>query len=228
MKRRTASAAVLLLVFLVACGGGGGDAGDDPVLDSGPRDDMAIARDANLRISDFPTEWRATPQSSALDAAAEEGDRVRAACEGRPPPSEVRTAAVRSDDFAAQDTRRVSSSVQLVRTEDIAKDDFAALKTDRAMGCLKTQIDAEFRRQNPGLNPDSSIDRFDLPQFADDSLAYRYVVTTVDQGAQVRTYIDFVWMRKGRIELNAGFINRGSPFPTELERTLLQRMVGRA
>jgi hypothetical protein len=42
------------------------------------------------------------------------------------------------------------------------------------------------------------------------------------------TYLDLTFVRKGRAELSCGFINRATPFPADLERTLLQRMVGRA
>lgn len=233
MTRRPVTALVMALV-LVACGGGGDDGDrveDDPTLapTTGVRDDAALARSANLRLADFPTEWRSTPIPPGTADANVENNRALADCMGRPRPEEIRTALADSEDFSARDTRRVTSSVQLVRTEDLARDDFAALRTDQALSCHKAQIDAEFARQlPPEASPQTAIERqADFPLFAEETVAYRVTATTLEQGAQVRRVIDLVFLRKGRVEASVNFLNVGTPFPPELQRTLLQRMVAR-
>ncbi|MGH9222807.1 MAG: hypothetical protein ACRD2W_03170 [Acidimicrobiales bacterium] len=231
--RRPAWAAAVVAAGLVlgACGGGGGGSADvdDPVLDGGPRDEQAIARDANLRISDFPDEWRAAPLPAGSAAVSMANDNAFADCMGRPRPDQVRVATADSDDFSAQDTRRASSSVQVVRTEEIARDDFVALRGDKGAPCLKAQIDAEFARQlGSQAAAETMIERYDLPQFGDESVAFRVQANNVAEGVAVRTYIDLTFVRKGKVQLSGAFINRGIPFPNELERALLQRMVGRA
>ncbi len=228
MRRR---ALVALLLVLTACGGGGGDdsAEDDPITSTtGNRDDATYVADVNLRLSDFPTEWESTPVPAATSEATEAGARALAECMGRPPPEELRSAIAYSDDFSAQDTRRASSSVQLVHTADLAEADFAALRSDQALGCHKAQIDAEFARQlPPEASPQTAIERLELPQFAEETVAFRITATTLERGAQVRRIIDLVFVRKGRAEAAANFLNVGTPFPAELQRTLLQRMVSR-
>ena len=233
MRRAPAAtaAAVALLVALAACGDGGGKGGtDSESATTGPRDDATVAKEANLRLTDFPTEWRSSPVDPATTAAATAGNRTLALCMGRPAPEDIRTAEADSDDFSAQDTRRVSSSVQLVRTEEIAKDDFAVLTGDKSLSCHKTGIDAEFARQLPAsAAPQTTIERLQLPTFGDETVAFRVSATTINNNnQQVRTYIDLVFVRRGRAELSGSFLNVGTPFPTDLERTLLQRMVGRA
>jgi hypothetical protein len=226
---RLALVAALLLGLLgVACGGG--DGGDESIPEpSAPAlDDQALARQANFRLSDFPPEWKSSPLAAGSEEASDASDRAYAACVGRPRPEEIRTARASSEDFSAEETRRASSNVQVVRTVEIARDDFAALRTDRALECRKAQIDAEFRRQLPDAVPRTTIERIDMPQFGDQTVAFRVVAVGLAQGQEIRTYIDLAFVRKGRAELSAGFINRTTPFPVELERTLLQRLVGRA
>lgn len=232
MRRGAAAWLVSILVATAAsaaaCGGGGGDDDAAPASTS-VRDDQTVAQEANLRLSDFPTEWQATPVEASASAATVEANRRLADCMGRPRPEEIRTALADSDDFSARDTRRVTSSVQVVRTVQIAEDDFAALRTDQAVTCHKAQVDSEFARQlPPDASPQTTIERLTLPQFGEDTVAFRVAATTQNQGAQIRTYIDLVFLRKGRIELSASFINRETPFPGDLQRALLQRMVGRA
>lgn len=228
--RGRAVAVAVLLGLAAACGGGGGggQAADDDLASTGDRDDAALAADANLRISDFPTEWQSSPIPQATVEATVEANRALADCMGRPRPEEIRTAVADSEDFSAQDTRRVTSSVQVVRTEEIARDDFAVLRTDQALACHKSLIDAEFARQlPPEASPQTTIGLLDMPQFAEDTVAYRIVATVLDRGSQVRTYIDLVFVRKGRVEASVNFLNVGSAFPTDLQRSLLQRMVSR-
>jgi hypothetical protein len=229
--RRLVAAAVAGIVMLTACGGGGGG-GDGPQDDvtgtTAALDDQAKAREANLRLSDFPTEWKSTPLPADAEQVNARNNRELAACMGRPPPEELRTAIADSNDFSAADTRRVTSSVQLVRTEEIARDDFAALKGEKSLACHQTQVESEFRRQLPAASPQVSMDRFDLPQFGDETVGFRVDATSLAEGVQIRTFIDLVFIRKGRAELSVSFINRGTPFPAELRETLLQRMVGRA
>ena len=236
MKRAAAAVmAAVLLVMLPACGGGGGsDSAEDDIEDDGgstdtsPRTDQAVAEEAVLRLSDFPTEWRSTAVPGGTAAANVESNRALADCMGRPRPEEIRTALADSEDFSAQDTRRVSSSVQVVRTVEIAEDDFTALKSDKALECHKAQIDAEFARQlPPEASPQTTLERLTMPQFGDDTVAYRVAATTLDRGAQVRTFIDLVFFRKGRTEVSVNFLNVGVPFPGDLERTVLQRIVAR-
>ena len=231
MRRRwhQAAAAGALALAATACGGGGGAVGSGATSPTTTTvDDHALADRANLRLSDFPTEWKASPLGTGTLEASEASDRAYADCMGRPHPDQIRTARADSEDFSAQDTRRVTSNVQVVRTAEIARDDFAALRTDKALECRKVQIDTEFQRQVPDAVPKTTIERFDLPQFGDQSLAFRVLAVGQVQGQEVRTYIDLAFIQKGRAELSGAFINRTSPFPADLEKTLLQRMVGRA
>jgi hypothetical protein len=209
------------------CGGGGGGSSSP----TGPVttivvDDQALAQRANLKLADFPPEWKSAPPAPAND----EADNALADCMGRPRPDQTRTATADSQDFSAAETRRASSTVQVVRTVEIAQGDFAALHGERAAPCLKQQIDAEFTRQLPPDAPAqaTTIERVDLPQFGEETVVYRVQATAMTQGQQVRTYIDLAFVRMGRSELSAAFLNRSTPFPADLQRTLLQRMVGRA
>jgi len=225
---RLAASAAGAVLLLVASGCGGGSGGGSSSRSTSAVDDQTLANRANLRLSDLPAEWKSSPVAAGSEAASEESDRAFADCMGRPRPETIRTARADSDDFSAQETRRASSNVQVVRTVEIARDDFAALRTDKALECRKAQIDAEFQRQVPDAVPKTTIERLDLPQFGDQSVAFRVTAAGLVQGQEILTYIDLTFVQKGRAELSGGFINRSAPFPADLEKSLLQRMVGRA
>lgn len=220
--------AALVLIGATACGGGGDGADDDVSAPTTRPPDQVVAERVNLQIDDFPPEWKSTPvPPETLDAAEAQAIAV-ADCLNRPRPEEIRVASAYSDDFSAADTRRASSSVAIVRTEEIADADYDALRTDLGMNCIKASVDREFDRQLPGIAPTTTIQRVDMPQFGDDSVAYRVNATTTSADREIRTVIDLAYVRKGRVEMSAGFINRSAAFPLDLQRTLLQRMVGRA
>jgi hypothetical protein len=234
VDRRFVRLTLATLVFMAAagaaCGGGGSGSGGDPSIQTAPAGDQGVAERANLVVTDFPPEWKSTPLPTDAAAVNAANDRDFADCMGRPRPEEVRSATADSPDFSATDTRRVSSSVQLVKTDEIARGDFVALKSDRGSSCLKQQIDREFARQLPASGPATAttIEPLDLPQFGDETAAYRLTATGVVEAQQVITILDLTFVRKGRAELSAAFLNRSAPFPQELQRSLLQRMVGRA
>lgn len=223
LARLTAATA---LVVLAACSSPGGM--DNSTASTKPTSDQGRADYANLKVTDFPTEWKSTPVPAETTAANAANERAFAQCMGRRPPDEDRTVVVYSPDFSAADTRRVASSVQLAKTIEIAQADFQAQRGDKAVGCQKSQLESEFRRQLPTAAPQLTVDRLDIPLFGDEVVAFRADVTSVAEGVQVRTLIDMVFVRKGRTEISASFVNRTSPFPQDLQRSLLQRMVGRA
>ena len=201
---------------------------DNSTAPTKPTSDQGRADYANLQITDFPTEWKSTPVPAETTAANAANERAFAQCMGRPPPDEERTVVVYSPDFSAADTRRAAASVQLAKTVEIAQADFQAQRSDKAVACQKTQLEGEFRRQLPGAAPQVAVERLDIPVFGDEAVAFRADVTSLAEGVQVRTLIDMVFVRKGRTEIAASFVNRTSAFPQDLQRSLLQRMVGRA
>lgn len=220
-------AIVALLVVAVACGESG-ESGDDITAPTTRPPAKELAERANLQIEDFPPEWRSNLVPPETVSAAEELARTVSACMNRPPPDELRETIAYSPDFSATDTRRASSSVAVLKEVGFAEADFVALRSDGALGCHKAQIDSEFRRQQPGVPYETTIQRTDFPQFGDETVAFRINATTTADDREIRTVIDEVYVRKGRVVLAAFFLNRTAAFPADLQRTLVGRMVGRA
>lgn len=218
------------LTLLAACGAGADGAGDGSVTaTTGRATDQERAERVNLRLADFPPEWRMTPVPPETAAAAEANGRTVAECLGRPPPEDIRDAIARSPDFSAAETRRATSSVAVMRTVEVAEADFAALRSDRGPPCHQAQVLAEFRRQRPEAAPPVvKTEPVDVPRLGDDTVAFRTTAAFAGEGAAVRTVIDEVFVRKGRTVIAAAFVNAGSAFPAALEQTLLQRMADRA
>ena len=225
--RLTAALAALALT-LVACGGGGG--GDDGTADDGTGSaDDEVAQAANFRLTDFPPGWERTP--GAVDPPDSPADRRLDECMGRPPASAVRTSIANSDNFGSGRLTRANSAVQLVRTEAIARDDFAALRGHRALGCLGERLDAELATQTPAGGPPftrRSLERVEVPNLADETVAFRMLVDAPSLGPSATVVVDQVFVRRGRVEISTSFVEPERPFPAELQHTLLRKLVERA
>ena len=212
------------LVLLVSCSGGSGG----PAQPGPPGDDAGRARSVNLRLADFPPEWRAEPD--VADPAEEAADRQFAACIGRPDPPTIRTAIAHSDDFRVEDQPRASSVVQLMNDAEVARADFEALRTDTAVGCMRQRLEAQLNRQIGPLGPPEAVtvDRIQVPPRGDASTGFRLSATYRPQGEPIALTVDFVAVRQGRVEISAAFLGLRRPFPSTLQESLLSTMAARA
>lgn len=220
--------AAALALVLAACGGGGGGGGED-VLDGGngvltADEELAVA--VNLVLTDFPQGGGWSRQPAPIDVVGDEDDRRFAACMGRPPADELRSALADSDAFSTSSGTQASSSVQVMREEAAATADFQALAGDRAVGCIQERLDTQFER-DLGRRPDPAARTTSRttvpPSLADDAAGFRYVVE-----AASRLVVDNYFVRVGRAEIALGVVSRGGPVDTALVAALLERMVTRA
>lgn len=227
-RRRGALLAGTVLVVAVGCGGGDDEGGAEPAERATSSDEETVQA-ANLRLTDFPPGWERSPAAVRRPDSPED---VRfSECMGRPPSRENRTALADSDDFSTGRFTRANSSAQAVRTEEIAREDFAALRTERALPCLRERLDAQLASQQPAGGPpfqQQSLTRLDIPNVADETVAFRVTVSapSVEPGATL--YIDQVFVRKGRVELSTSFVELDGPFSAELAQSLLGKVAARA
>jgi hypothetical protein len=232
-RRRVAAALVALVALVVAgaCGGGGGgEGGGDGGGGGALSAEDETARAVNMRLNDLPSGagWERLP--AGIDQEGDEADRRFADCMDRPPPETLRVAVADSDDFSTRTgINRASSTVQVMRTEDIARDDFAALATDRAVECLKARLDDQLERdEGPVPAAGTTLERIDFPPFGDDTAAFRYRADAGQGGQTVSLVVDLVFVRKGRLEISAGFVSSGQAVPATVQREAVEKMVARA
>jgi len=214
---RTAVATLAIVGLLLgACSGEGNSAA------------KAAAKRATVAPTDLPPEWT---RGAAPDPVGSEGDDSRfAACVGRPDPKTVRKADSRSEEFRLGDTLQITSTVQAMPDEAAARADLAAQRGDRGAPCLRLRLTGAIDRQSGGGKAPASITVEALPglDVGDEAVAFRAKLTyPVGDGDPKTTYVDLVQVRKGKLEVALTLTSAGQPFPAELERNLLTRIVGR-
>ncbi|HEX2274939.1 MAG TPA: hypothetical protein VHG90_13785 [Acidimicrobiales bacterium] len=210
-RARRGTLAVVLAATLLGCTGDGAAA------------DRERVEAATMRAEDLTPEWRASPPDTSVES---EGDASRfAQCLGRPEPKTVRTATMASPRFELGDGSRASSTAQTVKEVAIATDDFAALDGNRAPGCLRQRLQAELDRQStPGNAPQRIVvQRLTGLDVGPRTAAFRAVITYPSGDA----YLDVVNVQKDKLELQATFFNRVSPFPPDFERSVVAKMLAR-
>ncbi len=188
----------------------------------------ATVKKATIERSDLPPEWS---QSPAPDSIGTAGDDSRyGECLGRPDPKTVRTASQVSDEFRLGDGMRITSRTQTMRDVAAAKADLAAQRGDRGPLCLRQRLRNQVDRSTVGGGAPESVTADRLPglDVGDETVAFRTTLNypAGDAGPKT-TYVDFVTVRKGKLEVAMTFSSAQQPFPADLERDVLTRVVGR-
>jgi hypothetical protein len=220
----TGAAALALLVGACSGGGGGGKAG-------GPehsKADQAKVDAISLRMSDLPPEWASSPPT---DPVAEEGDDSRyAECVGRPDPKTVRTATVASPQFHVDERLRAASTVRALPTAVTAKEDFDAQEGARGLPCMRQRVQGQIDRQSRGGSAPASFTVERLPglSFGDRTVGFRATLVYPPGQGVAKGHLDFVNVLRDRIEISATFFSAPDPFPPDLERDVVAKMVARA
>lgn len=227
-RARGLVAALALAVAAVACTGGGSASKDKtgtfPSTAKTSASDDALVKKVVLRIEDLPPEWAALPPA---DPVGQEGDNSRyAECVGRPDPKTIRTATVDSQQFHVEERMRAVVTVETMPDVATATDDFAAQEGDRGLPCLRQRYQNQIDRQTDAGKPRSfTIERLPPPTYGDKTLAFRLVLTYA--GDAPNGFLDVVNVRKGRFELSFAFLNAQQPFPADLERDAVTKVVAR-
>jgi hypothetical protein len=230
--------AAALVVLLPACGGGGDDAAQPPAppasstSTAGPATDTAPAaprlstseatRIANamlLRLSDFPTGWRAGP------ADEEEG------CAGVGKLSDRYDvlAKAKSKDFASGNATSASSSAGVVADSETARAALnyleASIQSDAFRDCLNDYL-GEQNDEDVTFGK-VEIAQVSFPVLGDRSSAWEVVVPVEARGLSVTAYVDVVYIRARSALSVIVFSDVFSPFDTEMRERLARAVAKR-
>jgi hypothetical protein len=248
IRIRAASAALTAAVVLAlasGCGGGGttGTAGIDlegattaptpemtgattPTTGATTSEDLSeaeakqVVESMLLRLSDFPTGWRATPSEE------KEG------CAGIQKLSDRYDLLAHEDskDFAQGETATASSGSGLFPDEATAKDalnyEEGAIQSEEMQRCLDKYV----RENTPGdiSFGEIQIGQVSFPRLGERSSAWEIVIPVQSQGINATAYVDAVYIREGRSFSVLEFSDVFSPFDEsmreELARTVAKRM----
>ncbi|MGI9022814.1 MAG: hypothetical protein ACR2HV_06215 [Acidimicrobiales bacterium] len=189
----------------------------------------ALVKAVNLTRADVPPEWAESPRR---DPVGEDGDDSRyAACVGRPDPKNERTADADSVEYHLEDRLRAMSSAQTQPSVEEAVADLAAQRADRGLSCLRQRFKGQLNRNSTGGDAPESFTVQRIPDVGvgDESVAFRAeLVYPSKNGNQPKAYIDVVTVRTGRAETVFTLFSAGQPFPADLARDLMTKVVARA
>jgi hypothetical protein len=230
----------VVVIAVAACALLAGCGNDEPKQELFPAD-QARAEKINFRAADFPAGWsKAVAAGAAGEGGSAQVDRTIDECLAQEQATSPVTADASSEDFELG-ALRVSSNVTFARSEAKARSDLASLKTERAMFCFKQAIQSMTRELEP---VPTSVDQTTttlfltdvrvepLPvtaRYGDDSVALRAtaLLRTI-RGDDIPVTSDLVMFVKGRALVSASFVASPTPFPSDLEQTLMTSIAARA
>lgn len=222
--------AVVLALGATACGGGGGTDTRAAKREIDPAS-QEQAKSMVLRLSDFPTGWRASRPSSD-----EAGQKTFRKCLGVDYSDVTLRADANSKDFANGESTTASSEIQITADEADASQGFKHLS--RAMGgsavadCVRHAVaDAMPAGYDVG-DVDFGALSFTRPSGIDEARAWQALVpidvtSGAAKGMSVSAYIDVVFLRKGRVVASVRDSDVITPFDSDLRDQLIQTQAER-
>ena len=218
----------MLLSTLAGCGDGGGAAPEDTstTAASPAQDDAVRARRLVVRITDLPAGWTSRPHQRTPEDEQVERE-LRACLGGGQIPT--RTAEADSDDFANAGSQ-VTSRAVVAPTVEQARREHDRAATPEFSRCLTEVFRRRFQRSPPegAALQDLRADRLSVPPVADGLVAHRLTITLSAPQGNAVFYADLFVMRSERTSVSVNFVNPGSPFPADVERSVMDRLANRA
>ncbi len=244
LPRRLLTALVVTALFLAGCGG---DDGEDTASTSAPTTvaspttapptteperastDPARAeqaRSAVLRIEDFPAGWKVEPEAQLnIETVWRELTRCLGV-ESTGPALGIAT----SPPFLRGLATQTRSTVEYM-AEAEARNVAAALAGPNFTRCMTEAFAADAKRAAPeGATPSPvEVSPLEFPALAPQTSASRINVRMVfPDGFEVPIFQDFLVFVDGGTVTRMFFLNPGGPFPPNLERELVEKVLARA
>jgi hypothetical protein len=211
---------VLLLVVGVGVGCGGGNTSSESRATTAQTKinsrDKLQAKRIVLRLSDFPTGWRA----QASKNESKEPDCLKLDLGDL-----TVTGKASSRDFVNGQITSATSAARLFANEQQARAAYKRIASEKLTKCF-----SDFMRSQSTSDAkvtDTSFGRLGFPKLADESAAYQIAVTLKAQGLTPTVYVDLVFIRQTRATAILLFIDLFSPFDEQLKEQLARTVAGR-
>ncbi len=183
------------------------------------------ARAANLQLSDFPEGWKLHEEGEGLDLELVWADVLR--CLGVTPPEPAGSAT--SPTFLRGLATQAQSTVEYM-SEPAANSTADTLANPRFEECATEAFNADAERNKPeGATPGPArVAPLDIPQLGQRRFATRANFSMNLADLQVPITQDLIVLFDGGTVIRMMFLNAGSPFPEDLQRSLMQTVFDRA
>lgn len=209
----------LLLALVLSCLGASAALADNPTVRI-TKDDQARAKEALLRLSDFPVGWAGGPKTPSPLTPPK--------CPGFDPKesdltvtghAEARFTTAQGGVILDQDTQVLASS-QAVET------DFSRTMQPALRGCLAYQL----KSSGKGEVKSVSVKKLAFPKEGSVSVAYRATVVVHTAGHDATIVSDFIFVGVGRLEYSLNIVAPAAESAqlAPFEEAMLQILVKRA
>ena len=190
----------------------------------------AVAAAAVLQTGDFPYGYQALQPDPSDPNGGLQIDMLwsdMAHCLGVPSPSAGRLST--SPTYKTNVATQAESTVEYTTTSAAAAI-AAAVGGSTFMGCATTAFNANAKRSAPqGATPGAAaVTPLNVPAVGDKMFAFRVNITQNLSDLQVPIFQDFYVIINGVTVSRLWFLQPGSPFPPDLEQTLVQKVITRA
>lgn len=229
-KRNRRLAACLLLATLLVAGCGGDDNDDAAPASTTPASPgpaaAGKAQSAVLQSADFPPGWEALPPGEGgLHLEETWTDLTRClGVENRGQPAGVATSPTYLRDLATQ----ARSTVEYL-PEPAAQAIATSLAGSKFQACATEAFNADAKRSAPedAVPGPVEVSPLDSPTYSQATSASRIRVTMNLSDLQVPIFQDFLVFVDGGTVTRMFFLNPGAPFPPDLERSLVEKVLAR-
>lgn len=193
---------------------------------NGPAESGAEA--AVLQADDLPAGWEANPEEERLDH--ETTWQALLACAGVTDPAEGEVENVSSPTFQTGLATLVTSAVSYYDSPEQVAALAEAFTGDDLAACAEEALLADVERNKPpeATLSDLVVTPGEFPEFGEATVSYRIDGTINIGPVAPPLYQDFVAVFDGDAVSRFNFLNPGTPFPEDLQRTLVETVVERA
>jgi hypothetical protein len=193
----------------------------------------ALGSRALLRLSDFPTGWKAEPKEKNQPAQPQllksvaNCLHVSASLLGNSNP-----ATVESPDFSEANGASIENSVTFLPSVAVAKERLGVFEQTQTPSCLRMAVTAmvNYKLQHPSKPSEklpagvtvgaTTLARISFPTFGEQLVAFRITLPIMGDGISIKVYLDGVFLREGRAGASLTFENPGKPVSSALEERL--------
>jgi len=232
MRTRRAVACLLVAAAALAACATQADLDGDDRTAAERRADEAAAKRMLLTIDDLPAGFRAGPVDEGDDAGVTGFDADVARClHVSPDRLDSDSPKAASPTFStADDSTEITAEVTFTPSTRSAAGTMDVYQSDAAPRCYEQAFRRELAKQpaRPGVElGDPSLDRLDVPDVGDETVAFRVSVRLSGGGLHIPLYFDVLLVRVGRIGITMTFATQREPFDpgeaAELARVVADR-----
>jgi hypothetical protein len=214
MGRLRALALLPLAALAIGCGSGD----DKPSATATPhRDDRKVARDATLKLSDFPSGWKGEPSSEDRTSRCPRVEEAK----------QLLSARATSDSFSQSETTLAENAIYVFPDEDTAQKGYELVSGTESQDCYTQTVIKAFSGQ-PGVKVgEPRTTHPELETVGDDRSATRVAVALSAKQVKVDVIVDLVIVRTVRGLSLSLYVNLQQPFDDALRKKLTGATVDR-